>query len=162
MTSSDLCPCGSGKKYSTCCEPFISGRELPANAESLMRSRYVAYSQKNNQYILDTWHASTRPDDPTPAEHYNVEWLGLQILGTEHGGENDERGIVEFRARYRVKGKTSGLDESSEFIKENGRWYYVDGTTIKPQLTSHLKIGRNDPCPCNSGKKYKKCCGKAA
>jgi len=162
MTSSDICPCGSGKNYVDCCEPFITGRELPRSAESLMRSRYVAYGQKNNQYILETWHTSTRPDDPTPAEHYNVEWLGLQILGTEQGTDHDNRGIVDFRARYRVKGKTSGLDESSEFIRENGRWYYVDGTTIKPQVTRHLKTGRNDPCPCNSGKKFKKCCGKSA
>jgi len=162
MATSDLCPCGSNLPYNSCCGPFIAGQALPDSAEKLMRSRYVAYSQKNNQYILDTWHTSTRPDDPTPADSYNVDWLGLTILNTEHGGNKDERGIVEFRARYRVKDKVSGLDESSEFVKENGRWYYVDGTTIKPQKTSHLKVGRNDPCPCNSGKKYKKCCGASA
>jgi len=162
MTTSDLCPCGSGNSYEKCCEPYLTGRSHPPSAEQLMRSRYVAYSQKNNQYILDTWHPSTRPDDATPAEHYDVEWRGLQILGTELGKAGDERGIVEFRARYRAKGETGGLDESSEFIKEDGRWYYVDGSTIKPQKSSHLKVGRNEPCPCNSGKKFKKCCGKAA
>jgi SEC-C motif-containing protein len=162
MTASNLCPCGSGKAYKKCCEPFISGAEIPPTAEALMRSRYVAYTQHNNQYILDTWHSSTRPDDPTPAEDRNVEWIGLKILSTEAGAPGDDRGVVEFRARCRVKDNAGGLDESSEFIKENGRWYYVDGATIKPQKTAHLKVGRNDPCPCGSGKKYKKCCGKAA
>ena len=162
MSSNDLCPCGSEKPFAQCCEPFITGVETPATAEALMRSRYVAYSQQNNQYIIDTWHQSTRPDDPKPAEDRDVVWTGLQILSTEQGGPDDERGVVEFRASCRVKGEAGGLDERSDFIRENGRWYYVDGSTIKPQKTAHLKVGRNDPCPCGSGKKYKKCCGKAA
>lgn len=162
MTANDLCPCGSGNPYQKCCEPFIIGAEIPATAEALMRSRYVAYSQQNNQYILDTWHSSTKSDDTKPAEDPDVQWIGLKILHTEEGGPNDDRGVVEFRARCRIKGEAGGLDERSEFIKENGRWYYVDGFAISPQKTAHLKVGRNEPCPCGSGKKYKKCCGKAA
>ena len=162
MTANDLCPCGSGNPYQKCCEPFITGAEIPATAEALMRSRYVAYSQQNNQYILDTWHSSTKSDDTKPAEDPDVQWIGLKILHTEEGGPNDDRGVVEFRARCRIKGEAGGLDERSEFIKENGRWYYVDGFAISPQKTAHLKVGRNESCPCGSGKKYKKCCGKAA
>jgi len=162
MTASDLCPCCSGISYKKCCEPYISGKEIPPTAEKLMRSRYVAYSQQNNQYILDTWHSSTRPDIPNPAEDRNVEWIGLKILSTDMGGPDDTKGYVEFRARCRVKGEAGGLDEASEFVKEDGRWFYVDGSTIQPQKNSGSKVGRNDPCPCGSGKKYKKCCGKAA
>ena len=162
MTASDLCPCCSGKPYKECCEPFILGKEIPSTPELLMRSRYVAYSQQNNQYILDTWHSSTRPDIPNPAEDGNVEWIGLKILSTNLGGPKDTKGFVEFRARCRVKGEAGGLDEASEFVKEDGRWYYVDGSAISPQKNNEAKVGRNDPCPCGSGKKYKKCCGKAA
>jgi len=162
MTASDLCPCGSGIPYKKCCEPYISGKEIPPTAEKLMRSRYVAYSQQNNQYILDTWHSSTKPDIPNPAEDPHVKWIGLKILNTDMGGPNDTKGFVEFRARCRVKGEAGGLDEASEFVKEDGRWYYVDGSAISPQKNAETKVGRNDPCPCGSGKKYKKCCGKAA
>ena len=162
MTASDLCPCCSGNTYKKCCEPFISGKEIPPTAEQMMRSRYVAYSQQNNQYILDTWHSSTKPDIPNPAEDSNVEWTGLKILSTDMGGPNDNKGYVEFRARCRVKGEAGGLDEASEFTKEDGRWYYVDGSAIQPQRNSEEKVGRNDPCPCGSGKKYKKCCGNSA
>ena len=161
MATNDLCPCCSGIPYKKCCEPFISGEKIPPTPEALMRSRYVAYSQQNNQYILDTWHSSTRPDIPNPAEDPNVQWIGLKILSTDMGGPNDSKGYVEFRARCRVKGEAGGIDEASEFIKEGDRWFYVDGTTIKPQKNPDNKVGRNDPCPCGSGKKYKKCCGKS-
>ena len=60
-----------------------------------MRSRYVAYTQQNNQYILDTWHLSTRPDIPNPAEDPDVEWTGLQILSTDQGSANDSRGNLK-------------------------------------------------------------------
>ena len=159
MTSSELCPCGTEKPYSQCCEPYILGEKIPATAETLMRSRYTAFSQQNNQYIIDTWHKSTLPDDPKPAEDPNVQWIGLKIIRTEAGDINDDRGVVEFRARCRIKGEAGGLDESSEFVKEDGRWFYVDGSAIQPEKTRHNKVGRNDPCSCGSGKKFKKCCG---
>lgn len=154
------CPCCSGKPYASCCEPYLTGKSVPATAEALMRSRYVAYSQQNNEYILQTWHPSTRPDIPNPAANDNVSWTGLEILRTEDGKENDSKGIVEFRARCRIKDQAGGLDEASEFVKEDGRWFYVDGSSIQPVKTRHLKVGRNDPCSCGSGKKYKQCCGR--
>ena len=154
--NNDTCPCHSGKEFNHCCRPYIEGQSNAPTAEALMRSRYVAYAQNNAEYILKTWHESTRPEqDPTDEK---VHWIGLQILRTEDGMENDERGLVEFRARCRIKGQSAGIDEASEFIKENGRWFYVDGSTIQP-VRSESKQGRNDPCACGSGKKYKKCCG---
>ena len=161
MTSNELCPCCSEKPYSQCCEPYILGEKIPPTAEALMRSRYVAFSQQNNQYIIDTWHKSTLPDDPTPAEDKHVSWIGLKIIRTEAGGPGDDRGVVEFRARCRIKGNAGGLDECSEFVKEDGRWFYVNGSSIQPEKNPNAKVGRNDPCPCGSGKKFKKCCGAA-
>lgn len=159
MSDSKLCPCGSGKEYSQCCEPYLNGSEIAPTAEKLMRSRYVAYTLLNNDYLLQTWHESTRPKDYQPAEE-GIDWRGLDILRTEAGGENDDRGIVEFRAKCRVNGESAGVDEASEFLKEDGRWYYVDGGGISPIRTREHRVGRNDPCICGSGKKYKKCCGK--
>ena len=158
MDSNDTCPCGSEQKYSQCCEPYITGKEPAPTAEKLMRSRYVAYTLKNNDYLLETWHSSTRPSEELPADE-NIEWRGLEILRTEEGGENDYKGFVEFRAKCRVNGEAAGLDEGSEFVKEDGRWYYVDGSGISPIRTREKRVGRNDPCPCGSGKKFKKCCG---
>jgi len=159
MNINNQCPCGSDTPQEQCCDPYLKGQAIPPTAEALMRSRYVAYTQNNNEYIIETWHASTRPEDTNPADDSNVEWLGLQILRTEDGTPDDNKGIVEFRARCRVKGEAGGVDEASEFVKENGRWFYVDGFSIQPVKTRHLKIGRNDPCSCGSGKKYKRCCG---
>ena len=159
MSDSNLCPCGSGIEYSQCCEPYINGSEIAPTAEKLMRSRYVAYTQVNNDYLLETWHESTRPKDFMPAEE-GIDWRGLTILRCEAGGENDSDGVVEFRAKCRVKGESAGVDEASDFVKENGRWYYVDGHGISPVRTREQRVGRNDPCICGSGKKYKKCCGR--
>ena len=157
MSEFDQCPCGSGAKYTKCCEPYIKGDAMPPTAEATMRSRYVAYVIKDNDYLLKTWHESTRPEDELPAADDNVEWTGLEILTTSDGLEKDSRGVVEFRAKCRVNGQTSGLDEASDFVKEKDQWFYVDGGGISPVQSK--KVGRNEPCPCGSGKKFKKCCG---
>jgi SEC-C motif-containing protein len=161
MNAESLCPCGSNLNYEQCCGPYIQGSKDAPTAEALMRSRYVAYAQKNDDYILKTWHDSTRPEDAHPTQS-NATWIGLTILRTEGGQENDTDGVVEFRARCRIKDEAAGVDEASQFVKEDGKWYYVDGAPIQPVRTRDSKVGRNDPCPCGSGKKYKKCCGKAA
>ena len=158
MTENSLCPCGSNKSYEDCCKPHIEGSKDAPTAEALMRSRYVAYTQRNDDYILKTWHESTRPEDEKPTDSH-ARWIGLTILRTEGGLENDSEGLVEFRARCRIKEQAGGIDEASQSIKENGKWYYVDGSAIQPIRSRENKVGRNDPCPCGSGKKYKKCCG---
>jgi SEC-C motif-containing protein len=127
-----------------------------------MRSRYVAYARKDDDYILKTWHASTRPQEDEKPTDTKANWIGLKILRTEAGGENDTEGVVEFRARCRINDQAGGIDEASHFVKEDGKWYYVDGSSIQPERSRDKKVGRNDPCPCGSGKKYKKCCGAAA
>ena len=158
------CPCGSGKEYDNCCGPLISGNQAAATAEALMRSRYTAYAKADIAYITDTLHPSARHDhDPIAAQRWaeQSEWLGLEICNVEAGGETDDTGIVEFIASYREKGGIKKHHEIAEFTKDNGRWYFKDGKAVAPQTVQReaAKVGRNDPCPCGSGKKYKKCCG---
>lgn len=144
------CPCGSQKNYPECCEPYISGRQLPATAEALMRSRYTAFAQREFEYIAATML-------PPAANHFNLEdakqsaddvqWTGLDVIKAEDD-------IVEFRAHYRAENKDHVMHERSRFVRRDGKWFYVEGV----HLTD--KVGRNDVCTCGSGKKFKKCCGK--
>ena len=133
--------------------PVIQGVRPAATAEALMRSRYTAYVIENGDYLLDSWHESTRPGS-LDIETGQIEWLGLSIVRTEHGQPGDQQGVVEFVARYQQQGKPGEIHEASRFIFENGRWFYLDG-----QFKPALKMGRNQPCFCGSGKKYKRCCG---
>lgn len=126
MTKNTLCPCGSGKPYAECCGPLLAWQQIAETAEQLMRSRYTAYTQKNTVYLLHTWHATTRPADLLLVEDEN-QWIGLKILAKHAGGKNDEKGQVEFLARFKINGKAYRLHEKSEFIRENGQWYYVSG-----------------------------------
>lgn len=96
-----------------------------------MRSRYTAYVQGAEQYLLDTWHPSTRPVELGLHVGPSRKWLGLKILNTEAGGTNDDWGTVEFVARFKVGGRAERLQEVSRFVREEGRWYYVDGD-IRP------------------------------
>lgn len=117
-----------------------------------MRSRYSAYTLNNSDYLLQTWHVTTRPPSLDLTQQPQPEWLGLRICRTEAGGENETTGLVEFIARYRAGGKTEVIHEASRFVKEAGQWYYVDGTLSQPS--------QNSSCPCGSDKKFKRCCGK--
>lgn len=150
---SQLCPCGSAVEYSLCCHRYLSGEQVAPEPSHLMRSRYCAFVMKDADYLIRTWHpachaASFR--DEIGAGFASTEWLGLTVF--EHTvSEADDTGYVSFVARFREHEKSGAIIERSRFLKENGQWYYIDGT--RPQF------GRNDPCPCGSGKKFKKCCG---
>lgn len=158
-SESNPCPCGSNKTYPECCGSYINGKENAPTAEALMRSRYTAYTQHNNDYLLSTWHPDTRPSI-NPGDDDGTTWTGLDIIRTEAGLKNDKKGIVEFIASCMFKGEASHIHETSEFIFEDNRWYYVDGKGQQPIKRETPKVGRNDPCPCGSGKKFKKCCGR--
>jgi SEC-C motif domain protein len=158
------CPCGSGQSYSDCCEPFIKGEKQAPNAEALMRARYSAHVNSEIDYIHDTTLPSKRGTfNRTRLLNWtkHAEWLGLEILETTDGGPEDTAGTVEFVARYREKGKRINHHELAEFTREEERWYFKDGNAPKTEqfVRQSPKVGRNDPCPCGSGKKYKKCCG---
>lgn len=163
------CHCGSGKDLEACCLPLINGAPAPT-AEALMRSRYTAFKVGNLDYV-DKTHASDM-DEPFDRENgekmmNEIDWRGLEIRKVTGGGEKDETGEVEFIARFKTHGPAGGQSgvhhERATFKRENGRWVYVDGE-LNPKAPPRrvVQVGRNDPCPCGSGKKYKKCCGAAA
>ncbi|MCP4692427.1 MAG: hypothetical protein GY859_30555 [Desulfobacterales bacterium] len=158
MSEQRACPCDSGRSYTSCCEPLIAGGKNAGGAEALMRSRYTANVLKEVDYLLKTWHASTRPAEISPDSI--PEWQGLQIIRVEKGRENDLRGVVEFKADALLGKERRTLHEVSRFVKENGRWLYMDGDQRDSPPPPRKKVGRNAPCPCGSGKKYKKCHGK--
>ena len=124
MKPGEPCPCGSGQRYAACCGPLHAGEQAAASAEALMRSRYSAYVLKLADYLLATWHASTRPSELDLAAD-DSKWLGLDVKRHEILG--DDRATVEFVARYRIAGRGHRLHELSRFVREDGRWFYVDG-----------------------------------
>lgn len=162
------CPCGSGNALEHCCGRFIDGNEQPDTAEQLMRARYTAHTRVDLDYIARTHDPASREDidrEATRRWAERSEWLGLDILHTEAGGPSDDRGTVEFVAHYRERGQRQQHHERALFRRdEQGRWLFVDAET--PELNTVRRdgprVGRNDPCPCGSGRKYKKCCGAAA
>jgi SEC-C motif-containing protein len=161
-----LCPCNSTKPYDECCGPVIDGTRDASTAEELMRARYTAYTRVEMDFLLSSLHPDKRGEHDTAATTKwarSSEWLGLDVLSKDEGGAGDEKGWVEFKAIYRQKGVRHTHHEIAEFRKQEGTWFFYDGSAAVPETyrRSAPKVGRNDPCPCGSGKKYKKCCGKA-
>ncbi len=159
------CHCGSGLAYADCCGPFIAGERPAPTAEALMRSRYSAYVVEAIDYLGETLHPEHRSDwDRAATARWAAasQWLGLEVVATEAGGPDEETGMVEFIARFTENGQPRRHHERSRFERVDGRWYYVDGEIPKPQTQRKEgpRVGRNDPCPCGSGKKFKKCCGR--
>jgi SEC-C motif domain protein len=164
--SDNNCPCGSGRAFELCCEPYLLGRLLAPTAEALMRSRYTAYALSSIDYLYKTSGPRARKEfDAEGSKHWAeaADWTGLEVLATEGGGESDETGTIEFMAHYAIKEQTFDHHEQAVFAKINGQWFFMDGEMIGPEPIRREapKIGRNDPCACGSGKKYKKCCGAA-
>ena len=118
------CPCGSADQYLSCCGRYLEGGEFPETAEQLMRSRYCAYIHRRTDYLLATWHSSTRPLT-LDLKGDSVTWLELKVIQAQNDAVT---GVVEFVARHKVNGKAHRLHEVSQFIKEHGRWVYVHGT----------------------------------
>ncbi len=156
------CPCASGRDYSVCCEPIITGRQRAETAEQLMRARYSAHVKVEIDFLYD----STHPDHREGYDHKgtrvwaeNSQWHGLEILETAQGGPEDQQGEVEFTVRFRDKEGLRTHHERGQFERKQGCWLFTEGVMVKPKPLTANKIGRNDPCPCGSGLKYKKCCG---
>jgi len=155
------CPCGSGQPEAACCGRWIAGAPAPT-AVALMRSRYTGYVRGEIEYLLATQHVSTRSGvDREAVARWSREtqWQGLEIVATERGGEGDDEGIVEFIARGVTRGTPFAQHERSRFRREGGQWFYVDGAVEAPAARGAATPGRNDPCPCGSGMKYKRCHG---
>ena len=139
------CPCGgapdvgAGALFEQCCGRYLGSgmadmddmaKLAPApTPEALMRSRYSAFVRANEAYLLATWHASTRP--PIALSSDGTQWLGLQVKRHDSAGEH---GVVEFVARYKMQGRAHRLHEVSRFVREQGRWYYLDGEFPDPKV----------------------------
>ena len=124
MTAFHSCPCGRPAAYEQCCGRWHAGptRLQAPDAESLMRSRYSAFVRELDDYLLDTWHPSTRP--PSVSFDAGLRWLGLDVK--RHLPQDQDRAIVEFVARSKLGGRAHRLHETSRFVREDGRWFYLD------------------------------------
>ena len=125
------CPCGTARSYTECCGLYLSGQAAAPNAETLMRSRYTAFTRLDETYLLATWHPSTRPAALNLAGEAATKWIGLGVKRFDVTGSDSA--IVEFVARYKIGGRAQRLQEVSRFVREQGRWYYV--AAIKPPVS---------------------------
>ncbi|HEV8429599.1 MAG TPA: YchJ family protein [Pyrinomonadaceae bacterium] len=160
--NNETCPCGSGRPFSDCCEPIISGTRESETAEELMRARYSAFVTGAIDFIVSSTHSRTRKEIDLPFIREWSEtstWRGLEIFETKVVNEN--KAFVSFEARFTQKGEDLEHREKSLFEREEGQWRFVTGDELKNPTVRYEtpKPGRNDPCPCGSGKKYKKCHG---
>ncbi|MDE2142255.1 MAG: YchJ family protein [Elusimicrobia bacterium] len=166
MTTNTDCPCGSAKPSASCCEPIISGKIPAPTAEALMRARYTSYATGRIDFIEKTHAPESRADfDRTASEKWakDSKWHGLSIAATKDGGPDDATGVVSFVARFSTGDDHYEHREIASFRKDGATWFFVDGKSPKPDTYQKTgpDVGRNDPCHCGSGKKFKKCHGKA-
>ncbi len=168
----EICPCRASADqkltFAECCGPYLSRAQKPATAEALMRSRYSAFAKADIDYLYETLSLDQRTDfnrEATAEWSTKCQWHGLDIIETEQGLEGDAVGKVTFAAHFSRDGKPLTHKEKSLFRREpeSGVWQFAAELTLKGEpVVLGVQPGRNDPCPCGSGKKYKKCCGQAA
>lgn len=152
------CLCGSQKNYSACCEAYLTDKQRPDTPLALMRSRYTAYCLANIDYIQNTMRGKALLDfDVINAKRWatRVNWIKLTILDTSM--ETQHKGYVEFIATFVDDQVLESIHEKSEFIHEEGRWYYVDGVQIPSLDTTRRLLSRHSLCPCGSHRKFKNC-----
>lgn len=142
------CPCCSGESYKNCCGKYISYKQAPDTPEQLMRSRYSAYVLKDEEYLLKSWHESTRPDSLELNNGTN-QWKKLKIISAL---DNKVQFVTFFSNLINNKEHLFSLYEESLFLNEN-HWLYLKGNDLQT-----TELSKNMPCPCQSGKKFKRCC----
>lgn len=171
MKTQELCPCQSTLSYGQCCEPLLTGKQKPKTAEQLLRARFSAFATANIDYILATHHQKTSDSldrDEITNWAKGSAWHGIQVVQKEAGEEKDTQGTIIFCAKYaeltgEKKGEIQEHWEKSFFEREpaspSGEWKFLDaqGVHVGTYKRTEPKTGRNDPCPCGSGKKFKKC-----
>jgi SEC-C motif-containing protein len=160
--NNETCPCGSGTSFVDCCEPIIKGTRESETAEELMRARYSAFVTHAIDFIVASTHSRTRDEiDMTFIREWSETstWHGLEIIETKEVNEN--KAFISFEAQFTQNGEDHRHREKSLFEREHGHWRFVTGEELKNPTVRYEtpRPGRNDPCPCGSGKKYKKCHG---
>ncbi len=160
-TSASPCPCGSGLTFGECCEPVLTQKRPAADAAQLMRSRFTAHALRDHRHLHRTYLETARkPYVEEKPEGEEPVWTRLVIHSHEAGARPD-LAFVDFSAYYKDGDAERALDEKSEFQKIDGHWFYKRSSRIGPApVKAAPKVGRNDPCPCGSGKKFKQCCGR--
>lgn len=126
----DRCPCTSGSTFGECCGPLLRGERGAPTAEALMRSRFTAFAVGNRDHLLASWHRDTRPAELDLDD--SLSWYRLDIESCTGGGLSDTKGTVAFTAYYRSDGTRGALHETSRFVREHGRWSYLDGVVGPP------------------------------
>ena len=150
------CPCGSKQFFEQCCQLVIDDPRGAAVPEQLMRARYSAYALGSyGQFLYDSWHETARASVSVAAlDTLGNQWHRLRLLQSDTDAGNPDRGWVTFMAFFTVDGQPEVMHERSEFLREQGVWYYASGVQFDTQIPS-----RKSPCLCGSGKPFKRCCG---
>src|SRR6185295_15265893 len=152
------CPCGTGKTFAQCCDPILRQQKPAENAEILMRSRFTAHVARDfahlHRTVLETWKEPYVPDPDAGG----TDWTRL-VIHSHEPSHRPDTSFVDFTAYYKEGDKELALHEKAEFQKVEGTWLYTRAVRQGPApiKTTEAKVGRNDPCPCGSGKKYKQC-----
>ncbi|MEO7414455.1 MAG: YchJ family metal-binding protein [Opitutaceae bacterium] len=162
LSSDSPCPCGSGRLFGDCCEPILRQQRRAGTAEEVMRSRFTAHALRDHAHLHRTFLTTARlpyqPERESDVE--DLSWTRLVVHAHETSDAKPDAAFVDFSAYYQDDGTEHVIHEKSEFQRINGEWFYARAVRHGPVpiKSAHPKIGRNDPCPCGSGKKYKHCC----
>ena len=159
----EQCFCGSGNAFTACCGPILEGKKPARTPEELMRARYSAHCKRDYTFLVMSTHPDHREGvSESEVEQWaqHVEWTGLEVHSAVPGPD-DTTGEVSFTAHYVIQNTPQELREDATFQKEGETWFYVDGRVHGGEQFRRdaPKVGRNEPCHCGSGKKFKKCCG---
>ena len=165
-----ICPCRvldtDERDYADCCKPYLEEGKAPPTAEALMRSRYTAFVKATSiisKTRLRRARATISTRRPSPTGRNSPSGSAWSFCRRKRGGKADDSGYVEFIAHFSHEGERYAHRERSLFRKADARWFFQEEANRKGQpIVKGAQPGRNDPCPCGSGKKYKKCCGAAA
>ena len=154
------CPCGTGRVHDSCCAPLLAGVRPAATAEELMRSRFTAHVAHDWRYLHATYRPTSRKPYVEEEDAAQIPWTRLIVHAHEPGPAADVA-FVDFSAYYATEEGEQALHEKAEFARVEGRWLYTRNVRNGPAPAKTApKAGRNDPCPCGSGRKFKVCCGR--
>jgi SEC-C motif domain protein len=158
-TPASSCPCGSGKPFGDCCEPILTGQRQAATAEELMRARFTAHVVHDFGFLHRTYQPTSQTPFVESPDKPMTLWTRL-VVHQHAPGIAPDTSTVDFSAYGTEEGQELVLHEKAEFVRQHGAWIYSRSLREGPApfKASAPKPGRNDPCPCGSGKKYKHCC----